>query len=372
MADLSRSFVKTNVFGASAVTMKTPLPPAGLLRRFLPLSILAMFFAAPLSARVEDSASDLGQGWRRSAWMGDFYEAGDGWLWQENWGWMYEVDGGTDALWFYASGENGWYWADGAYYPFLYRYAASAWVWFWPETSDPRLYYDYGSSGWTASDASDGALWRRYFLSILDAEEAEYSEIRGNLTAVNQYNDALPWNDSHTMIYVASWMGGKYISSYVPGQPLTPSWRMWVTVAGQAQDFAYGSGLSGGALTLRMKELIGLPPDAEEEYWVEFLVRPEDLLRPSPDPDPSDSQAQLDFPSSPEMSVDAAYREWFAGNAAASYILTRNGYPWTRLGYTYDWAEGSDEVGLSEFIIRPGSTVLVTGVWTNEQYLEAR
>jgi hypothetical protein len=42
---------------------------------------------------------------------------------------------------------------------------------------------------------------------------------------------------------------------------------------------------------------------------------------------------------------------------AASY--GDNGYPWTRLGYTYDWHPDTPETGLSEYVIPQGSTVEV-------------
>jgi len=48
-------------------------------------------------------------------------------------------------------------------------------------------------------------------------------------------------------------------------------------------------------------------------------------------------------------------------NVLESYQVP-NGYPWTRLGYTYDWNPNSPEVGLSEYIVRGGSTVTVAAV----------
>jgi hypothetical protein len=99
-------------------------------------------------------------------------------------------------------------------------------------------------------------------------------------------------------------------------------------------------------------------------------VKPSDLYRPSADPDPADCEAELDFDTSPETTVSESYMDWFHTNESASYILTRNGYPWTRLGYTYDWCAGANEVGLSEFVIRPGATVTIVGVFTNAEYLE--
>jgi hypothetical protein len=272
-------------------------------------------------------------------------------------------------MWFYVPSESGWFWSGEESYPNVYRYSSSGWAWYWQDTIDPRLYYDY-SAGWLASDGSDGAVWHAYYAAIEDASVAEYSEISRTLIEVCAGNDALPW-DSPDTIRVVTWMPPTYVSSYVVGQQMTPSWEIWVSVTGEAQDFIVDCGLTGDALVLRMKQYMGLRPDRNYAYWVEFSVRPEDLFRPSPDPEPGDSQAMLDFPSSPESDVSEPYRAWFEASAASRYVLARWGYPWTRLGYTYDWGNPTSDVGASEFVIRPGATVTVTGVYANEEYFES-
>jgi hypothetical protein len=36
-----------------------------------------------------------------------------------------------------------------------------------------------------------------------------------------------------------------------------------------------------------------------------------------------------------------------------------NGYPWTHLGYTYNWTPGADRYGASEYVIRGGATATI-------------
>jgi len=92
------------------------------------------------------------------------------------------------------------------------------------------------------------------------------------------------------------------------------------------------------------------------ECFVEIWANPDDILRPSPDPEITDYEAELDFPKW----VDTQYRDWF--NELKSESYGENGYPWTRLGYTCDWGNPKSEIGLSEFIIMPGSTVKIQSV----------
>ena len=126
---------------------------------------------------------------------------------------------------------------------------------------------------------------------------------------------------------------------------------------------------------------------------VEMWVNQEDLYRPTPDPETSDHKAELAvqlnetinvwgldckkwaFPN-PYLffSTDQTYQSWFAYNAATTYYnpsTPKNTAPWTRLGYTYDWAPPApasgpggqaggaptNHVGASEFMIKTHSNL---------------
>ncbi|WP_373163574.1 hypothetical protein [Agathobaculum sp. Marseille-P7918] len=54
-----------------------------------------------------------------------------------------------------------------------------------------------------------------------------------------------------------------------------------------------------------------------------------------------------------EEITDPMYQSWFDDNILYSYFKSE--YPWTRLGYTYDWSGGDSPYGLTEFLIADGS-----------------
>jgi hypothetical protein len=58
-------------------------------------------------------------------------------------------------------------------------------------------------------------------------------------------------------------------------------------------------------LTLRVKQLLGLPPNNSNLYFVELWVNPQSLFRPTPDNEVNDTVSQLTFSSS----ATAAYKE---------------------------------------------------------------
>lgn len=69
--------------------------------------------------------------------------------------------------------------------------------------------------------------------------------------------------------------------------------------------------------------------------------------------------------------VNQAFSAWKMPDgypAANTDERSRLGYPWTRLGYTYNWHPGSPRYGASEYVIDPGTRVTVTSVFTIADY----
>jgi len=126
---------------------------------------------------------------------------------------------------------------------------------------------------------------------------------------------------------------------------------------------------SNGAIAdtvLRIEQLLGLPPCSDYSDFVEMWVDPADLFRPAPDNEITDKICELEFPAG----TDEIYKQWFKDNFQHSY--TSPGYPWTRLGYTYDWGPSQSEIGLSEFVIKNGAAVIVKSVISTQSYLNNR
>ena len=75
----------------------------------------------------------------------------------------------------------------------------------------------------------------------------------------------------------------------------------------------------------------------------------------------------LDFPASERfVTVNPEHVRWLVEQKNTSY--GENGYPWTRLGYTYDWGNPKSEMGLSEFVIRKGATVEIRSSSSMDDY----
>jgi hypothetical protein len=222
--------------------------------------------------------------------------------------------------------------------------------------------------------ATDAELQQAYQNAIKDAEVAEASEIDSNLTPIAEDTPNLIWRGEgeNRQVLLASWtswtgydaMVGKtirmdrYLQAPVRDAKGNTAMKVyettrdiWVTVVPQVREFCQKNSVAPGALTLRLEQLIGLPPHNGNTRFVEFWVKPADLFRPAPDPDITTRSASLDFPAG----VSDAHKKWIEDLKAVSYL--ENGYPWTRLGYTYDWGKTDNHVGLTEYVIRVGALV---------------
>jgi len=203
-----------------------------------------------------------------------------------------------------------------------------------------------------------------YELAMRYAMVAEENEIYSNLIAVKPENSYLNWSNGYVL--VVTWT--KYSSSYPVNDTISTWWgETWVTAAPELKDWYKKNPVSKEKITLRTEQLLGLPKNSGNAFFVELWVNPDDLLRPAYDNEINDNTCGLFFPET----VSADYISWFNDNIIYSYYpqKNKNKYPWTRLGYTYDWGNPSNEIGLSEFLIKKDAKVIVKSNQSTEDYI---
>lgn len=226
-------------------------------------------------------------------------------------------------------------------------------------------------SGSGSHNRSIDSLFRA---AVRDAQNPEPGEIYRNLTRIQGNPNLIDTTiDGAWYVLVASW---KEKSSYYPdkGTYNTGNYDIWVTVAPQIQERCrdYRRFFNSAVETeMRLRQLLGLQPQSGQKFFLELWVRPDDLFRPCPDNETNDTECDLSLP----RNVDSTYRLWFNNLRAVQYVdcsdtlFGNAGYPWTQLGYTYDWnPENPSHVGLSEFVVRRNATVWVRGKVPTEEY----
>jgi hypothetical protein len=223
------------------------------------------------------------------------------------------------------------------------------------------------------------ALKKQYNLAVIDTKYAEPWEIYRSLVAVRYYADStagegnLLWSPDSTgkqRLLVVSWMKQSSTQYWPVGKTIKTSnvqaYMSWITTCPQMTEFLKKNSFTDSlALHLRIAQVLGMPPDTKNNFFVEYWVYPENLFRPSPDPEITDHEAELYFTST----ASQGYRDWFNNEMKNKYDTTSSSaFPWTRLGYTYDWATPLHPVGLSEFVVDTSSTVTVKAVYSSWQY----
>lgn len=201
-----------------------------------------------------------------------------------------------------------------------------------------------------------------YERAVEDARTAEESEILP-LVNLTSDSDMVTWNEDETKVLLLSWH--EYPDSYKAGASFTCSYgEIWTFTDKEILNWYDENSESVTDCELRLKQLIGLPESAEYTHVSAFWVDIDELIRPAYQTDVT-KQVSADLLDGSGL---GEHKEWFGGNAEYSYSETTP-YPWTRLGYTYDWAKDSDEYGLSEFLILSGSVIEVEWTKSTDEFL---
>lgn len=218
-----------------------------------------------------------------------------------------------------------------------------------------------------ASPDNDEVL---YMQAVRDAIYPESNEIYDKLVPVTRQNNNLIWKNinGEDYVLVVSWKQNiTYYKTYLDSVFYnTGPYNIWVTTAPELKLRLAEEKPTD--MNRRLIQLFGLPPNGSYSYFVEFWVKPSDLFRPCPDKEITDEKCETCFPNE----TDSTHVAWINENRISRYYQCElyNQYPWTQLGYTYDWnPENKSHIGLSEFVIGKNCKIKVNRIYTTEEYL---
>lgn len=136
---------------------------------------------------------------------------------------------------------------------------------------------------------------------------------------------------------------------------------VWISLVPEVKDRC--KTFPPDVLAMRLRQILGLQPAQTVTHFVTMKARAADLFRPTPDPRTDTIYPCLDPVAKTDCNVfppdvDPMHKQWMAETFLTLQIP--NGWPWTHLGYTYNWAPGADPYGASEYLVKGGSNVVVT------------
>jgi outer membrane autotransporter protein len=195
-----------------------------------------------------------------------------------------------------------------------------------------------------------------------------------NLTVIDASNKSLFWQNNdpgtHQVLMTAFTDFTGYTRGYVDNAYRKSP--LWVTAAPELYAWHKANNTPPGEMSLRTKQLLGMPENHTPDRIVELWVDTNALTRPCKDPDITNPKSSLDWPSD----VDTKYpghRAWFNSNMTT--YTADPPFPWTQLGYTYDWGNPNSIRGLTEFVAakydagKPETRLVVDSVFSIGSYM---
>jgi hypothetical protein len=82
--------------------------------------------------------------WRESDWFGVFYDAGNGWIFHAELGWLSAAPsaGSSSTAWFWSENQE-WLWTGDGIYPHLFRNKDAAWLYFFKQALPSLVFYNH-------------------------------------------------------------------------------------------------------------------------------------------------------------------------------------------------------------------------------------
>ncbi len=201
-----------------------------------------------------------------------------------------------------------------------------------------------------------------YAMAVKDATIAQEDEIRP-LVSLTKKDPLVTW-DSQGRVLLCTWHS--YPDSYPKGEVVTAQWGyIWTFTDKELASHAKELKESKDAV-MRLRQLISIAPDKTHSTVTGLWVDPSDVIRPAYQSDAARGDMFASFPEGQEL--DAQFKSWFDQNILDSYYY--GSYPWTRLGYTYDWANNGKVYGLTEFLVKKGAQAEVAFTETTDEFLQ--
>lgn len=200
-----------------------------------------------------------------------------------------------------------------------------------------------------------------YAQAVKDSVTIEPEEILPVLKLTKD-NELVTFNDKNEVLLV-TW--NKYPDSYLSGQQVTLKYGVVWTFTDQEIALWYKNNKNGVTdWELRFKQLIGLPVDSQYTHFTAMWVPLDKIKRPAYSWDISNDVTLVKFGEN----TNEKFSQWFDANIIDSYF--EGAYPWTRLGYTYDWKEDDIEYGLSEFLVEKDTTATVAFTYSTQDFIK--
>ena len=184
------------------------------------------------------------------------------------------------------------------------------------------------------------------YQSVLDIKE---ENIRP-LVNLNKNDERTKWNDKGEVLLFTLHQG---LDKYQDGKGgVVEGNEIWLYSTKEMRDWYMLNKMNTFERTLRLKQLLGKDYNSKDTFVSTLWINPSNVSRPAFISDVNKPmQTSFSEAETPE------FKEWFRNKEGFCYETHK--YPWTRLGYSFDWGSDSDRYGMSEFVAFNGASYTV-------------
>ena len=201
-----------------------------------------------------------------------------------------------------------------------------------------------------------------YRLAVRDAVIIDEDEVLP-LVNISKDDENVLWDGEKVLVAFMH----KYPDSYPAGEEIELKWgNVWCVSALELYKWMETNGKGVEDWTLRLHQVLGMPTTKGYTTITALWVDADLLYRPANVTDPNTKMSST-YQSTGDEQFDEMYKQWFDGNIIWSYF--DSAFPWTRLGYTYDWADNGRDYGVSEFLIFSGEKATVAYTYSVDDFV---
>lgn len=85
---------------------------------------------------------DLQQvGWKKSSWLGNYFDGGNNWIHHEHHGWLYSSSNQPSSAWLWSPTQK-WLWTGPKIYPHMFRNQDGVWIYFILDALPRKVFYN--------------------------------------------------------------------------------------------------------------------------------------------------------------------------------------------------------------------------------------
>ncbi len=214
-------------------------------------------------------------------------------------------------------------------------------------------------------------LETNYENAVRDAKNLSKDYLRDDLLIIDKepYDRRLVVKNigNHNMVLVATFLKEDYMPYWMNRDLFRLDFDSFVTIPGEwvdkDQDFTR---LNDRELRERIIRKMGMHYLSENTYFVVFYADLNALIRPAFNPDIKTPMSLLDYADN----TPHEFKNWLNKKIHNAYENEPH-YPFTRLGYTYDWGSINPRAdGLSEFVVPKGTLVKVKSILTYQDFIK--